>query len=136
MLVGEVNVFVVTFGFVVEVKGALEDVSAFGVVLVVIDVLGAVDFLGVKDGFDVNDESLLAIDGLVPTLRITLSNGARSSPLVAGICLLDVRFFRIAMFYPVFFTCEVRPAMLLTGLNFAVLANVLGGATGVVGVAF
>ena len=64
-------------------------------------------------------------------LRMTLSSGARSSPLASGICLLDVRFFRIAMSYPVFFTNEVRPAILLTGLNFAVLARVLGGATGV-----
>jgi len=62
--------------------------------------------------------------------RITLSSGARSSPLASGICLLDVRFFRIAMFYPVFFSIDVKPAMLVTGLNFAVLANVLGGATG------
>jgi hypothetical protein len=34
------------------------------------------------------------------------------------------------MSYPVFFTIDVRPAMLLTGLNFAVLANVLGGPVG------
>ena len=62
-------------------------------------------------------------------LRMTLSSGARSSPLASGICLLDVRFFRIAMSYPVFFTNEVKPAMLLTGLRFAVLAKVLAGAT-------
>ena len=30
--------------------------------------------------------------------RMTLSRGARSSPLASGIFLLDVRFFRIAMF--------------------------------------
>ena len=34
------------------------------------------------------------------------------------------------MSYPVFFTNEVRPAILLTGLNFAVLAKVLGAVTG------
>ena len=61
--------------------------------------------------------------------RMTLSSGARSRPLASGSCLLDVRFFRIAMSYPVFFTNEVKPAMLLTGLRFAVLAKVLGGAT-------
>ena len=60
-------------------------------------------------------------------LRMTLSSGARSSPLASGSFLLDVRFFRIAMSYPVFFTNEVRPAILLTGLNFAVLANVFAG---------
>jgi len=64
-------------------------------------------------------------------LRMTLSSGARSSPLASGSLLLDVRFFRIAMSYPVFFTNEVRPAILLTGLNFAVLANVFAGCTGV-----
>jgi hypothetical protein len=69
-------------------------------------------------------------DGALPTPRMMLSSGARSIPLASGICLLDVRFFRIAMSYPVFFTIDVRPAMLLTGLNFAVLANVLGGAIG------
>lgn len=69
-------------------------------------------------------------DGALPTPRMMLSSGARSIPLASGSCRLDVRFFRIAMFYPVFFTSDVRPAMLVTGLNFAVLANFLGGATG------
>jgi len=55
--------------------------------------------------------------------RMMLPRGARSIPLASGICLLDVRFFRIAMSYPVFFTSDVRPAMFVTGLNFAVLAN-------------
>jgi len=71
----------------------------------------------------------LEIFGWSPTLRMMLSNGARSRPRASGSCLLDVRFFRIAMSYPVFFTNEVKPAMLLTGLRFAVLAKVLGGAT-------
>ena len=70
-------------------------------------------------------------EGALLEPRMMLSSGARSSPLASGSCLLEVRFFKIAMFYPVFFTNEVRPAMLLTGLNFAVLANVLGGALGV-----
>jgi hypothetical protein len=69
-------------------------------------------------------------EGRSLNLRMTLSSGARSSPLASGSCLLDVRFFRIAMSYPVFFTNEVRPAILLTGLNFAVLANVFAGCTG------
>ena len=68
--------------------------------------------------------------GASSTPRMMLPSGARSSPLASGSCLLDVRFFRIAMSYPVFFTIDVRPAMLLTGLSFAVLANVLGGARG------
>ena len=71
----------------------------------------------------------LEIFGWSPTLRMMLSSGARSRPRASGSCLLDVRFFRIAMSYPVFFTNEVKPAMLLTGLRFAVLAKVLGGAT-------
>jgi hypothetical protein len=60
-------------------------------------------------------------------LRMTLSSGARSSPLASGICLLDVRFFRIAMSYPVFFSIDVNPAMLVTGLNFALFASVGAG---------
>jgi hypothetical protein len=59
--------------------------------------------------------------------RITLSSGARSSPRASGIVLLDVRFFRIAMSYPVFFSIDVKPAMLVTGLNFALLASVGAG---------
>jgi len=70
-------------------------------------------------------------DGRSLKLRMTLSSGARSSPLASGSLLLDVRFFRIAMSYPVFFTNEVRPAILLTGLNFAVFANVFAGCIGV-----
>lgn len=60
-------------------------------------------------------------------LRMTLSSGARSSPLASGICLLDVRFLRIAMSYPVFFSIDVKPAILVTGLSFAVLASVFAG---------
>jgi hypothetical protein len=79
---------------------------------------------------DVMDEESLPVrEGALFKLRMTLSNGARSRPLASGSCLLEVRFFRIAMFYPVFFTNEVKPAIFVTGLRFAVLANVLAGAT-------
>jgi hypothetical protein len=79
---------------------------------------------------DVMDEESLPVrDGASFKLRMTLSNGARSRPLASGSCLLDVRFFRIAMSYPVFFTSDVRPAIFVTGLRFAVLAKVLAGAT-------
>lgn len=77
---------------------------------------------------DVRLDAPPEIDGDLLTPRMMLSNGARSSPFASGSCLLDVRFFRIAMSYPVFFTSDVRPAMLVTGLNFAVLGSVLGGA--------
>jgi len=60
--------------------------------------------------------------------RMTLSRGARSRPLASGSCLLDVRFFRIAMFYPVFFTCEVKPAIFVIGVRLAALVNFVGGA--------
>lgn len=81
---------------------------------------------------EVIDEAPLSVSaGALSTPRMMLPSGARSSPLASGSCLLDVRFFRIAMFYPVFFTCDVKPAIFVTGLNFAVLARVLGGAIGV-----
>jgi hypothetical protein len=38
------------------------------------------------------------IEGSSSKLRITLPKGARSRPLACGSCLLDVRFFRIAIF--------------------------------------
>jgi len=66
-------------------------------------------------------------DGSLSESRITLLRGARSRPLASGSCLLDVRFFRIAIFYPIFFTCEVKPAMLLIGVSFAVLGKVVAG---------
>jgi len=68
-----------------------------------------------------------------------LPSGARSSPRASGICLLDVRFFRIAMFYPDFFTSDVKVAMSVIGLRFVLLANLFAGADGVaraIGVAF
>jgi hypothetical protein len=71
-------------------------------------------------------------EGRLLKSRITLPNGARSIPLASGICLLDVRFFRIAMSYPVFFSNEIKPAILVTGVSFAVLASVLGAAVGAV----
>ena len=143
LVVGVVDVLFVTVGFVV---GVVVDVSVdlgtsevLGVedVLVVRDVLGAKDVLGVEDVFVVSvglvtdeEEPRPVREGLSFTPRMTLSNGARSRPLASGSCLLDVRFFRIAIFYPVFLTNDVRPAMLVTGLSFAVLANVFGGAVG------
>ena len=68
------------------------------------------------------------IDGVELPPRMTLSNGARSSPFASGSCLLEVRFFRIAMFYPVFFTVEVKPAMFWMGVNLAALSNRCAGA--------
>jgi hypothetical protein len=62
--------------------------------------------------------------------RMMLPSGARSSPLASGICLLEVRFFRIAMSYPVFFSIDVKPAILVTGVSFALLASVFAGVTG------
>jgi hypothetical protein len=89
---------------------------------------------------DVIDETPLSVSaGALSTPRMMLPSGARSSPLASGSCLLDVRFFRIAMSYPDFLTCDVRPAMFVTGLNFAVLASFLGGAIGVafcIGISF
>jgi hypothetical protein len=137
LVVGVVDVLFVTVGFVV---GVVDDVSVvlgasvvFGVedVLVVMDVLGAKDVLGVEDVFVVSvglvaaeEEPRPVKEGVSFTPRMMLPSGARSSPFASESCLLDVRFFRIAIFYPVFFTSDVRPAMLVTGLSFAVLANV------------
>jgi hypothetical protein len=146
---------VVTDGFVVigfvVVAGFVVDVSVGFVVVPVVNTGRLVDVFGAKapappdtpappedvieleppePPADVMDEESLPVrDGALFKLRMTLSNGARSRPLASGSCLLEVRFFRIAMFYPVFFTNEVKPEMLLTGLSFAVLANVLAGAT-------
>lgn len=182
LVVGVVDVLVVTVGFVV---GVVFDVSVvlgvavvLGVVVVlaVVEVFGAKVVLGVEVVFvvsvglvvagllntDVNGRpevpaepaDLTALEppeppaeviedeprpdrlGVSSTPRMMLPSGARSSPLASGSCLLDVRFFRIAMFYPVFFTSDVKPAMLVTGLNFVVLAKVLGGAALRTGAAF
>jgi hypothetical protein len=149
LVVGVVDVLFVIVGFAVVVVAGL-------VVEEVIDVFGAKVVFGTEDVFVVMLGFVVAglvnaeVNGRVPeppeviedtplsvragassTPRMTLPSGARSSPLALGICLLDVRFFRIAMFYPVFFTNEVKLAMLVTGVNFALLANFLGGATGV-----
>jgi hypothetical protein len=78
----------------------------------------------------IEDTPLSVRAGASSTPRMMLSSGARSSPLALGICLLDVRFFRIAMFYPVFFSIEVKLAILPTGVSFALLANVFGGCAG------
>jgi hypothetical protein len=73
--------------------------------------------------------------GLLPTLLMTLLSGARVSAFASGICLLDDRFLRIAIFYPVFFTSDVKVAMSVTGLNFALPAKVWAGATRAAGAA-
>jgi hypothetical protein len=65
--------------------------------------------------------------GALSTPRMTLPRGARSIPLASGSCLFDVRFFRIAIFYPPFFTSEVRLAMSVIGVRFAPLAKVFAG---------
>jgi hypothetical protein len=153
LVVGVVVVLLVTAGFVVAVGLVVAGLDVDDV----IDVFGANVVFGAEEvpvvmlGFAVsglvNDEvngrdfeppaDVIEVGprpvkaGALFRPRMTLSSGARSSSLASGSCLLDVRFFKIAMFYPVFFTNEVRPAILLTGLNFAVLANVLGGAVGV-----
>ena len=78
-------------------------------------------------------------EGVPSRPRMMLPSGARSSPRASGICLLDVRFFRIAMFYPEFFTSDVKVAMSVIGLRFALLANLFAGAAGVarkIGAAF
>jgi hypothetical protein len=140
---------VVVAGFVVA--GLVVDVSVGFVVVPVVNTGRLVDVFGAKapappdtpeppedvieleppePPADVMDEESLPVrEGALFKLRMTLSNGARSRPLASGSCLLEVRFFRIAMFYPVFFTNEVKPAIFVTGLSFAVLANVLAGAT-------
>jgi hypothetical protein len=151
LVVGVVVVLLVTVGVVLDVK------VVFGAKVV----FGTEDVFVVKEGLvagfvktEVNgrpplpagaleppeevreDAPLSEIKGVFSTPRMTLSSGARSSPLASGSCLLDVRFFRIAIFYPVFFTCEVRPAILVIGVNFASLPKVFAGATRVVGAAF
>jgi len=112
-------------------------VSAFTTLLDVDDEVGVFVIVGfvVVVGevvIDVGDvDVLLEIAGVVVNLfdkfLTTLFNGLRSIPFALGNCSFEVRFFRIAMSYPVFFTNEVRPAILLTGLNFASLGKVLGG---------
>jgi hypothetical protein len=57
-----------------------------------------------------------------------LFKGARSSAPASGICLFDVRFFRIAISYPDFLSIEVKLAMSLTGVKFAELDNFCAGA--------
>jgi len=87
----------------------------------------------------IDDEPRPVSEGESSKPRIMLPSRARSSPLASGICLLDVRFFRIAMFYPGFFTSDVKVAMLVIGLRFALLANLCAGAAGVaraIGAAF
>jgi len=141
LVVGVVVVLLVIVGLVV---GVVEDVNVdFGAsevlgvedVLVVKDVLGAKDVLGVEDvpvvnvgRLTVEEEPRPVKAGVSSTPRMMLPSGARSSPLASGSCLLDVRFFRIAMFYPAFFTCEVRLAILVMGVNLASLPKVFAGA--------
>jgi hypothetical protein len=136
-----------------ELDGLLVDVKVClgaPVVLVVNDGLVVDDELLVMEGFDVvlvvseglepptdvmELELPLLTLGLFPTLLMTLLSGARLSAFASGICLLDVRFLRIAIFYPLFFTSDVKVAMSVIGLSFALPAKVFGGATRVVGAA-
>jgi hypothetical protein len=120
----EVGVFDIV-GFVVVVGEVVIDVGAVDVLLAT---AGDVVVFEVKDGVVVNlfvDE--LKAGALFDEFLTTLLNGARSIPFASGNCFLEVRFFKIAMSYPVFFSNEDRPAILVTGLNLAVLGKVLGG---------
>jgi hypothetical protein len=122
--------FVVTDGFEVMagfvVTGLVVDVSV-GFVVSPVDKVGLL--VGAKEpSVEVSESEVRPVnEGRSLRSRITLSNGARSRPLASGSCLLDVRFFRIAMSYPVFLTNEVKPAILLTGVKFALPAKVFGG---------
>jgi hypothetical protein len=113
LVAGVDGVLFVTVGFVVgavvEVSGVFGAKVVFGVVpvLVVKDVLGAKVVLGAEVGVFIAGfvnsevkglpEELLDTDGVFTAPRMMLSNGARSSPLASGSCLLEVRFFRIAI---------------------------------------
>jgi hypothetical protein len=95
--------FVLTVGFVVVLvnTGLLIDVPEPEVVPLIGGLLMGVVPAGMtvvepRNGVFVPSRSGLALLKLL----ITLLNGARSNPLASGICLLDVRFFRIAMFIP------------------------------------
>lgn len=149
LVVGVVVVLLVTVGFVVVVGVVLDVNVVFGAKLV----LGVEDVLVVKEGLvaglvnadvngrlpppagtleppaEVNEEAPLSeMKGVLSAPRMMLPSGARSSALASGSCLLDVRFFRIAIFYPPFFTSEVRLAMSVIGVRFAPLVKVFGGA--------
>jgi hypothetical protein len=124
-------VFVVKDGFVPDVE------------LLVIEGLDDVPVpkLFVNEGFE-PPEDVIELElppltfGAVLAPLTTLLSGARVSAFASGICLLDVRFLRIAIFYPLFFTSDVKVAMSVIGLSFAPLAKVFDGATRVVGAAF
>jgi hypothetical protein len=147
----------------VELDGLLVEVRVClgtPVVFVVIDGFAPDDELLVIEGLDdvpvpvpVPMPKLVVNEGLEPPVDVielelppltfgallapltTLLSGARVSAFAAGICLLDVRFLRIAIFYPLFFTSDVKVAMSVIGLSFAPLAKVFDGATRVVGAA-
>jgi len=125
----EVGVFDIV-GFVVVVGEVVIDVGAVDVLLAT---AGDVVVFEVKDGavapLEVIDLFVDALNAgaLFNDFLTTLLNGTRSIPFASGNCFLEVRFFRIAMSYPVFFSNEDRPAILVTGLNLAVLGKVLGG---------
>ena len=137
------EVFVVSDGFaavdvlalpggVVEVlalPGAVTEPAPFRAASVVaVEPVVAVD-LGVEvDVIEVGPPRVIL--GLLPTLLTTLFSGARMVAPVLGGCTPDVRLVKIAMFYPPFFTSDDRVAMSVTGLSFAPLGNVFGGATG------
>jgi hypothetical protein len=142
----------------VELDGLLVEVRVClgtPVVLVVIDgLVPDVELLVIEGLDDVPVPKLVVNEGLEPPVDVmalelplltfgallapltTLLSGARVSAFASGICLLDVRFLRIAIFYPLFFTSDVKVAMSVIGLNFAPLAKVFDGATRVVGAAF
>ena len=141
-----------------ELDGLLVDVRVClgtPVVLVVIDgLVPDVELLVIEGLDDVPVPKLVVNEGLEPPVDVmalelppltfgallapltTLLSGARVSAFAEGICLLDVRFLRIAIFYPLFFTSDVKVAMSVIGLSFAPLAKVFDGATRVVGAAF
>jgi hypothetical protein len=130
---GTPDVFVVIDGFVPDdellVIEGLDDVPVPVPKLVVNE--------GLEPPEDVIELELppLTFGALLAPLT-TLLSGARVSAFAAGICLLDVRFLRIAIFYPLFFTSDVKVAMSVIGLSFVLPAKVFAGATRLVGAAF
>jgi hypothetical protein len=140
VVLGVDDVFVVKDVFGVKVVFGVEDVLVVSVGLVAgltnVEVNGRLptpDLMLVLEPPEPpaevkEDAPLSEMKGVLSTPRMTLPSGARSTPLASGSCLLDVRFFRIAIFYPPFFTSEVRLAMSVIGVKFAPLAKVFAGA--------
>ena len=140
VVLGVDDVFVVKDVFGVKVVFGVEDVLVVSVGLVAgltnVEVNGRLptpDLMLVLEPPEPpaevkEDAPLSEMKGVLSTPRMTLPSGARSTPLASGSCLLDVRFFRIAIFYPPFFTSEVRLAMSVMGVRFAPLVRVFAGA--------